>query len=177
MSELKIPVTSADYIQGDGRITLLEYGDYQCSSCGRAYLFVKQLQNHFKDQIRFVFRNFPFTQAHPYAEAAAETVLFAGKHHLFWEMHDLLYQNQKNLSFPNLLKLAESLGLSSQELEVTLHTKQFEKEIQECFMGGVRSGVNGTPTFFIDNQRYNGPLLPESIAREIEKAYQNQKMQ
>ena len=100
MATLKIPVNTEDHIQGNSHaiITLVEYGDYECPYCGMAYPVVKQLQKHFDKQLRFVFRNFPLTEAHPYAQIAAETAEFAASHNRFWEMHDLLYENQSSLS-------------------------------------------------------------------------------
>lgn len=176
MALLKAPVTSEDFIQGNGTVTLVEYGDYQCPFCGKAYPLVKQLQKHFRGQLRLVFRNFPLTQVHPYAEAAAETAMFAGKHDLFWKMHDLLFENQEDLSLPMLVDLTEALGLSGKELEKVISEKRFEAKIQEDFLGGVRSGVNGTPTFFINDQRYDGPISFESIVSAVDSSTHSQKM-
>ena len=113
MSILQIPVTSADHIQGDphAHVTLVEYGDYECPSCGLAYPIVKAVQKHFGKRLRFVFRNFPLTQVHPQAENAAETAEFAGAHDHFWEMHDGLYENQDALGLATYLALAKALGL------------------------------------------------------------------
>ncbi|HEX6467050.1 MAG TPA: thioredoxin domain-containing protein, partial [Terriglobales bacterium] len=118
MAILKVPVTSADHIQGeeDAPVTLVEYGDYECPHCGRAYGIIKRVQKHFGRRLRFVFRNFPLNESHPNAENAAESSEFAAAHGRFWEMHDLLYENQEQLSLPALLELAESLGLSGKEL-------------------------------------------------------------
>src|SRR5712692_8809710 len=112
MSKLKIPVTAADHSQGsaDAPITLVEYGDYECPHCGRAYPIVKRVQKHFGKGIVFVFRNFPLSETHPHAESAAEAAEFAGAHGKFWEMHDLLFENQERLSEPLYLELAEELS-------------------------------------------------------------------
>src|SRR5580698_2751960 len=112
MSKLTARITGQDHTQGKTNApwTLVEYGDYQCPSCGDAHSVVKQLQEHFGDQLRFVFRNFPLDM-HPYAEHAAETAEFAGAHGKFWEMHDLLFENQSNLKDTGLLKLAVQLRL------------------------------------------------------------------
>ena len=95
MSKLSVPVSSEDHRQGDmdAAFILVEYGDYECPSCGQAYPIVKRLQKHFGKRLLFVFRNFPLSQMHPHAESAAETAEFAGTHDKFWEMHDLLYEN------------------------------------------------------------------------------------
>jgi protein-disulfide isomerase len=99
VTKLAVAVSEKDHRQGDKNApcTLVEYGDYQCPSCGQAYPIVKRVQKHFGKRLSFVFRNFPLTQLHPYAEPAAETAEFAGAHEKFWEMHDLLYENQDRL--------------------------------------------------------------------------------
>ncbi len=164
---LRVPVTSSDHIQGnvDAIITLVEYGDYQCPYCGEAYPVIKQVQKHFGDQIRFVFRNFPLSEVHPFAKVAAEAAEFAAEHNKFWQMHDLIYENQTNLSQSMLLGLATVLKLPVKQLEIDIQTKAYEAKISEDFMGGVKSGVNGTPTFFINQHRYNGsPEFRELVA-------------
>lgn len=170
MSTLKIPVTKADHIQGSesAPITLVEYGDYECPFCGRAYHVIKQLQKHFGKQLRFVFRNFPLTQLHPQAEVAAEAAEFAATNDKFWEMHDLIYENQTSLSEPLLLELGMTLGLDTNELRMAIETKGFEEKIRADFLGGVRSGVNGTPTFFINGERYNGSYEYEDLEAALE---------
>lgn len=160
MATLSIPVSSADHSQGPERaeLTLTEYGDYECPYCGRAYPIVKRVQKHFGERLRFVFRNFPLGQLHPHAEAAAETAEFAGAHGKFWEMHDLLFENQERLGGPLFQELAGKLELSGTELRQALEEGKFRSRVRGDFTGGVRSGVNGTPTFFINGQRHNGPF-------------------
>lgn len=169
MATLKVPVTLEDHIEGNEHapITLVEYGDYQCPYCRMAAVVVKQLQSHFGDQLKFVFRNFPLANVHPLAEVAAETAEFASEHGLFWEMHDLIYANQDNLSVPFLLELAETLNLSTIKLKNALENRTYEPKVKKDFIGGVRSGVNGTPTFYIQDQRYNGPNDFESLSLAI----------
>lgn len=169
MTALKIPVTAEDHIQGseNAPITLVKYGDYQCPFCGQAYYIVKRIQEYFGDQLRFVFRNFPLSEMHPYAEPAAETAEFAADNGQFWEMHDLLYENQERLSTPLLFELAGALKLSSSDLEIVLESARYKDKIKNDFMGGVRSGVNGTPTFFINGQRYNGSFEFEELISAI----------
>lgn len=160
MSILKVPVDVEDHIQGDKRapITLVEYGDYECPFCGKAYYFVKQIEKHFGKQLCFIFRNFPLKELHPHAEAAAEAAEFAADHKKFWEMHDLIFENQENLSIPTLLELGQDLELSTEDLDEAIVNKKYESKISKDFMGGVRSGVNGTPTFYINDQKYVGPF-------------------
>lgn len=171
MPSLKVPVTAEDHIQGNENalVTLVEYGDYECPHCGHAHTIVKQLQRQFGSKLRFVFRNFPLTEIHPLAEPAAETAEYADSLGLFWEMHDLIFENQANLSSGLLIELAESLGLSEGKLEKILLNHTYEPKIQKDFLGGVKSGVNGTPTFFINNERHRGSFEFEELAAAIQQ--------
>jgi protein-disulfide isomerase len=170
MSKLSVPVSDKDHRQGDpdAPCTLVEYGDYQCPSCGHAYPIVKRVQKHFGKRLLFVFRNFPLSEMHPYAEPAAETAEFAGAHHKFWEMHDLLYENQDRLDDALLFQLAQQLQLDPEKLRQALASREFEPRVRTDFRGGVRSGVNGTPTFFINGQRHDGAYDYASLVDAIE---------
>jgi protein-disulfide isomerase len=167
MTTLKVPVGPADHIQGDsGAVcTLVEYGDYECPYCGSAYPIVKRIQKHFGKRLRFVFRNFPLAEAHPHAESAAESAEFAGAHHKFWEMHDALYENQDRLGGALYLELAKELKLSPADLRASLEKREFLPKVRADFSGGARSGVNGTPTFYINGHRHDASFdYPELVA-------------
>jgi protein-disulfide isomerase len=170
MSDLKIPVTSSDHIQGNlkAMVTFVEYGDYQCPYCGEAYPVVKLLQQHFGKDLCFVFRNFPLTQMHPEAEPAAETAEFAGAHGQFWEAHDALYENQPLLGLPLYASIIKVLGLSEAELVQALNEHAYLPKIKADFEGGVLSGVQGTPTFFVNGQHHQGGYDLGSLAEAIE---------
>jgi protein-disulfide isomerase len=169
MSNLSARVTSQDHSQGKTNApwTLVEYGDYQCPSCGDAFAIVKRLQKHFGDQLRFVFRNFPLDM-HPYAEHAAETAEFAAAHGKFWEMHDLLFENQDNLKDSALLKLAVQLRLSSDHLKHALSEGTYAARVKTDLDSGDASGVQGTPTFYINGQRHDGSYDYDSMVEAIE---------
>jgi protein-disulfide isomerase len=169
MTRLSVAVGDNDHLQGshDAPCTLLEYGDYQCPSCGAAYPIVKRVQKHFGKRLAFVFRNFPLTQLHRYAEAAAETAEFAAAHGKFWQMHDLIYENQQRLDEDLLVELAEQVHLVPAQLMGALESKQFESRVKTDFSSGVRSGVNGTPTFFINGQRHDGSYDFDSLVEAI----------
>jgi protein-disulfide isomerase len=169
MAKLMVPVTSSDHIRGDEHApaTLVEYGDLECPSCGLAHPIIEQVRRHFGSRLRFVFRHFPLTEVHPNAGSAAETAEFAGAHGRFWEMHDRIFENQDHLGIPLLFALAESLGLSEQNLQDALERQIYAPKIQSDFLGGVRSGVNGTPTFFIGDQRHDGPFDFETLVLAI----------
>jgi protein-disulfide isomerase len=170
MATLKVPVAPEDHVQGDpdAELTLLEYGDYECPHCGRAHPIVKRVQKRFGRRLRFVFRNFPLTQIHPHAQAAAEAAEFAGANGRFWEMHDLIYQNQARLGPPLLFALAEELGLDPHALREALTAGEFAPRVRRDFLSGVRSGVNGTPTFFVNEQRHDGPWEFEDLVTALE---------
>jgi protein-disulfide isomerase len=172
VSPLTIPVGDNDHRRGDAHApcVLVEYGDYECPHCRAALPLVHQITRHFGKQLCFVFRNFPMTQTHFNAQAAAETAEFAGSEGKFWEMHELLFANQERLSFDLYLELASRIGLSQDALREALQNGAYEKRVRADFTSGVRSGVNGTPTFFINNERYNGPRDFEHLAAAIDAA-------
>lgn len=176
MATLRIPVDEADHAQGpaDAPVTLVEYGDYQCPYCGAAYPVVQRLQRRFGDELRFVFRNFPLEQLHPEAVAAAMTAEFGAAHARFWETHDALYENQEDLGGPMYESIVTELGLDADELQAALEAEAYADRIRGDFNGGVRSGVNGTPTFFVNGVRYDGSpdfeSMEEMLARAIRGA-------
>jgi protein-disulfide isomerase len=172
MTQLTIPVSADDHAEGNAAapVTLVEYGDYQCPYCGAAYPLVKQLQKHFGGDLRFVFRNFPLTQAHPLAQMAAELAEAAAQQGQFWPMHDWIYENQQQWSGGDgeeLLGGNAVVGLDTAKLELALKQPQIAKRIKADFNGGVRSGVNGTPSFFINGKLHQGS--PQALAQVIGK--------
>lgn len=172
MSHLKIPVNSHDHSQGAAaaKVTLVEYGDYQCPYCGAACPLVKRLQCLLGDELQLVFRNFPLAEMHPQALAAAMTAEFAATHGQFWQAHDALYENQARLGPKFYEYLLGRLGLSVQDFQAALQAGTYVEQIRADFNGGVRSGVNGTPTFFINGQRYDGPLEFDALAEALNGA-------
>jgi len=153
------PVSAHDHAEGpaDAPLTLVEYGDYQCPYCGAAYPVVKRLQKTLGKKLRFVFRNFPLTQAHPYALIAAEAAEAAALQGKFWEMHDLLFEEQALLEPEIIPSWAKRTGLNLAQFGNDIKQGVVAKRIQEDRRSGIRSGVNGTPTFFINGTRYEGP--------------------
>jgi protein-disulfide isomerase len=162
-TDLTTPVGETDHIQGasDARVTLVEYGDYECPYCGMAYPIVKRLQARLGDQLRFVFRNFPLSEMHPHAAAAAELAEAAALQGKFWEMHDALYENQRALAPADLERYARKLGLDLDSIETAFKGGALRQRVKADFTSGVRSGVNGTPTFFIDGRRFDGDWRDE----------------
>ena len=170
MSQLKPPVSANDHVQGRAKapVTIVEYGDYECPYCGEAYPITKALQERLGDQLRFVFRNFPLAEAHPHAEHAAEAAEAAGAQGKFWEMHDLLYEKQDALEDEDLLRYAKALHLDVPRFVKDMEEHRYADRVREDFSSGVRSGVNGTPSFFINGARHDGPFDERSLMAAIE---------
>src|SRR5215467_1904443 len=147
-----------DHIQGpvDAPINLVEYGDYECPYCGEAYPIVKDIQNRYKNRLCFAFRNFPLINSHPHAQHAAEAAEAADEQDRFWEMHDILYENQEALEDEDLARYASALRLDSKRFVSEVLAGAHAARIREDFRSGVRHDVNGTPTFFIDGVRFDG---------------------
>jgi protein-disulfide isomerase len=168
-ARLTPPVTARDHAQGppEAPVTLVEYGDFECPHCGRAYPMVKAVQRSLGHNLRFVFRNFPLTKSHEHAEHAAEMAEAAGQHGKFWEMHDLLFEHQDALEDENLVAYAASLGIDAAGAAAALVEGTFSARVREDFASGAKSGVNGTPTFFINGVRYDGLMHPTALLEAL----------
>jgi protein-disulfide isomerase len=165
-----LDVRPDDHIQGpqDAPVSLLEYGDYECPYCGEAHPIVKQIQRTLGENMRFIFRNFPLTSVHANAEEAAEAAEAAGAQGKFWEMHDRLYEHQDELAYTQLIEHARRLGLDVEKFEDELDRHVYTPRVREDFMSGVRGGVNGTPTFFINGVRHDGSYDFETLLQAIQ---------
>jgi NhaA family Na+:H+ antiporter len=168
---LKPPVGDRDHIQGpaDAAVTLVEYGDYECPHCRQVAPIVEQLQDRFGDRLRYVFRHFPITSAHPNAQLAAEAAEAAAAQGKFWEMHDRIFEHTGPLDKQQLVSFAQELDLDVERFERELDEHVYADRVREDFMSGVRSGANGTPAFFLNRVRYDGPWDLDSLIAEIEK--------
>ncbi len=164
------PVSARDHTEGlaDAPLTLVEYGDYQCPYCGAAYPVVKRLQRTLGKKLRFVFRNFPLTQSHPHALIAAEAAEAAALQGKFWEMHDLLFEQQTLLKPETIPLWAKRIGLNLEQFGNDMKQGVVGKRIKEDRQSGIRSGVNGTPTFYINGARYDGPHDYGSLLAALE---------
>jgi len=158
IKSLTLPDPERDHIYGSANesIKLLEYGDYECPFCAEAQPIIKEIQRRLGDDLLFAFRNFPLTNIHPYAEHAAEAAEAAGAQENFWGMHDILFENQTALDDEDLAAYAAELGLDETRLIREVTSGVYTPRIREDFKSGVRAGVNGTPTFFINGERYDG---------------------
>lgn len=155
---LAIPVNEHDHVLGpaDAPVTMVEYGDFECPHCAAAHLMLKTVLKRMGSRLRFVYRHMPLTQVHPNAELAAEASEAAGAQGKFWPMHDALFEHQSQLSPVLVPVLAERLELDMRRVVEDLASRRYRDKVRQDFMGAVRSGAAGTPTFFINDQRYEG---------------------
>ena len=157
-STLRIPIRERDHLAGDlsAKIKLIEYGDYQCPHCGDAYAILKQIQKEHGSSLLFVFRNFPLTEVHPFAMQAAIAAEAAALQNKFWEMHDIIYENQSKLGKGGLFNMAKKINLDIDRYKKDIADENLQTKVENDFEGGMRSGVNFTPSFFIDGKKFDG---------------------
>jgi protein-disulfide isomerase len=171
MSELILPVSGRDHVKGprSAPVTLVEYGDYECPYCGQAYWCIKDLEETLGDLLCFAFRNLPLAYMHPHAEHAAEAVEASAAQGKFWEMHGSLFEHQEALHDRDLVDYAARIGLDVPLFirEMTLH--RYAAQVRDDFLGGVRCGVTGTPTLFVNGVLYRGSLNLRSLLAAIEQ--------
>jgi protein-disulfide isomerase len=172
VSKLTVPSAGRDHIQGGGDavITLLEYGDYECPYCGDAHPVVRAIRQQSGARLCFAFRHFPLVNAHPHAEHAAEAAEAAGAQGRFWEMHDMLFENQEALEDDDLARYASALGLDAKRLTREVSSRNQLSRIREDFHAGARAGVNGTPTFFINGAAYEGEVEVEPMLAALHQS-------
>jgi protein-disulfide isomerase len=157
-SKLMLSRAKLDHIQGpiDAPISLVEFGDYECPYCGEAYPIIKAIQKKLGKRLCFAFRNFPLSNMHPHAEHAAEAAEAAAAQGKFWEMHDMLYENQSALEDDDIAGYATDLSLDANKIFAEIQAGTYTAHVRDDFKAGVHAGVNGTPTFFINGVRYDG---------------------
>ena len=177
---LRLAVHENDHSIGpiDAPVTLVEYGDYECPFCYRAHPLVTQMQRQFGQRLRFVFRNFPLTQIHPHALAAAQAAESVGANagaDAFWRMHHTIFEHQQDsrdaLDEAHLLRYAASSGADPVQVKLDLDNGTFEDKVKADLLSGIHSGVNGTPTFFINGRRFDGDWTDRrAFAAALEEA-------
>ena len=172
MAKLKPPVSDQDHVKGDlhAPVVLVEYGDFQCPHCGAAFPIVEQIVKEYKDKMAFVFRHFPLAEAHPYAQAAAVASEAAANQGKFWQMHALIFENQHLLGPGMLLQLANALKLDMKKFEHDFKDPKLFKKVEDQFESGIISGVNGTPSFYINGIKYNDSYDYDLLTRAIDEA-------
>jgi protein-disulfide isomerase len=169
---LAVPVGKSDHWQGqeNAPVTLLEYGDYQCPYCADVHPMIQRIARAMGVQLRFVFRHMPLNEVHPFAQYAAEAAEAAGAQGKFWEMHNAIYSQQSELGSDLLHQLAAALKLDIPRFQADLDARRFRPRVKRDFMSGMRSGVAGTPAFFINGKRYEGTLDGASLLSAVGRA-------
>jgi protein-disulfide isomerase len=169
---LSVAVGKSDHAQGPetAPVTLVEYGDYQCPYCADMNPMIKAIAKAMGTQLRFVFRHMPLLEMHPYAQHAAEAAEAAGAQGKFWEMHDGILQQQSELGSDLLHQLAVKINLDLEKFSSEVEERRYRPRVKRDFMGGMRSGVAATPTFFINGKRYEGALDHASLLSAIGRA-------
>jgi protein-disulfide isomerase len=169
---LTVPVTDRDHVRGDlgARFTLVEYGDYECPYCRAAHPVVKEVERRLNGQLCFAYRHFPIVNAHPHAVRAAQAAEAAGAQGQFWLMHDRLFESMTGLADEALVRLAVQIGLDARRFVSDLAANQYLDRIREDMSSGARSGVNGTPTFFVGGVRHDGPLDAVSLIAAMQRS-------
>lgn len=169
--------TLTNHVEGNGSagVTLIEYGDYQCPFCGQYFPTLKQVEAQYNDQIHFQFRNYPLTNLHPNAFAAARAAEAAGLQNKFWEMHDILYQTQTQWSGASdalsiYKQYAKQLGLNVTRFETDFASSKVNDLINADSAEGTKLGISGTPTFFIDGKKVEIANNPAAFQKVIQDA-------
>ncbi len=173
VARLRLPVGERDHVQGPAgaRVTLVEYGDYECPYCRAAVPIVRELQELLGDQLRYVFRHFPLTDLHPHAQHAAEAAEAAAAQGRFFEMHAALYEHQEALEDDQLVEYAEDLDLDAARIRNELVAHSHAGRVREDFESGLRSDARGTPTFYLDDVRYDGIVGVRQFLAAIQEAH------
>ena len=171
MSQLTVPVSARDHLRGsiDAPVIMVEYADFECPYCAQAYPVVKALENQLGDMLAVAFRHFPLATVHPHAQLAAEAAEAAGAQGRFWDMHDTLFENQSRLAPDDLVAYASMLQLDVARFAQDVAAHRHAGKIREDFISGVRSGISGTPTFFINGLMHTG-YDPASLLAAIRHA-------
>lgn len=172
MARLIPPLGSRDHIRGDPNapIVLVEYGDIECPHCAAAQSDVKELEDALGADLCFVFRHFPLSVVHPHAWRAAEAAEAAGVQGKFWEMLGLLFSRQDALGSEDLLERAIGLGLDLRMFHAELAAGVHADRVRDDFANGIRCGVNGTPTFFVNGRRHDGPVELAALVEAVQRA-------
>jgi protein-disulfide isomerase len=173
--DLAIPVSAVDHVLGaeHSPVTVVEYGDFECPICKQAAPAVKLVLERFGARIRFVFRHFPVESAHPHAMHAAQAAEAAGGQGKFWQMHDLLFDNQRHLKMAHLREYAQRLDLDMPRFIAEMDDEIYLQRIREHMAGGTRSHVRGTPTFFINGVIHDVSFGMHALMEGVEAALKN----
>lgn len=138
----------------DAKVVVVEFSDFQCPACGQMYPIVKRLSDEYSATVKFVYRDFPLTTIHPFAQKAAEAAQCAFDQNNFWNYHDKLFENQQSLQIADLKKYAGEVGLDQAVFDQCLDSGKNVAEVKADSDAAVSAGATGTPTFFVNNRKY-----------------------
>jgi protein-disulfide isomerase len=171
LSQLLLPLQPDDHVEGGehARYTLVEYGDYECPDCGRLFVALSELRAELGDQMRLAYRHYPLSGIHPHAQQAAEAAEAADAQGRFWDMHNLLFQNQTVLRTKNLEAYAQQLSLDTSRFHRELKDRVYEERVREDFRRGVANGVYGTPGLFVNGVRYSGAMDRAALLAKLKE--------
>jgi len=174
MAGLKPPFNEKDHFRGNrnASVQLVEYGDFECPHCGAAHPVLKEIEKKYNSQIVLIFRHFPLSEIHPYARMAAVASESASRQGKFWEMHDLIFENQDLLDRELLLRLARFIHMDTKAFQLDLENPELFEKVESDFESGILSGVNGTPSFYVNGDKYDGPYTFQSLAYALDQALQ-----
>lgn len=174
-----LQVQSSDWIKGNANsiVTLIEYSDFQCPACASYYPLLKKLTSEFSNDITFVYRHFPLRQIHPNAQLAGQAAEAGGKQDRFWEMHDMIFEGQKNWSNQSLnlaedifVSYAEQLDIDIEKFKIDINSKEVKDKVNSDYRSGIRSGTNSTPTFFLNGEKIQNPRGYEAFKSLLNNA-------
>lgn len=171
VSRLSVAISDQDHWQGpaDAPLSLVEYGDFECPFCGDAFSIIQQVRRRLGDRLVFVYRHYPVPRVHPNAQRAAEASEAAAAQGRFWEMHDHLFRHQPSLAEPDLIRHAATLGLDADRFGRELHERMYAERVREDLVSGTESGVQGTPTFFVNGVLHTGPWDVRALLAALER--------
>lgn len=171
---MSVTISSTDHVKGadSARITLIEYGDFECPYCARAHQALSELLPQYGDDVRLVYRHMPLADMHPDATPAAEAAEAAGAQGKFWEMHDALFASQQNLSDAAFQALAEDIGLDGAAFADSLQGGKYAEKVASDAASGRQAGAHRTPTFFINGVQFDGDSDAQSLDQALSAALQ-----
>lgn len=169
--DLAVPVSAVDHAQGvaHARVTLVEYGDFECPNCKQAAPAVALLLKRHARELRLVYRHFPLEEVHPHALHAALAAEAAAGQEKFWPMHDLLFEHQRRLKLPQLRGYAERLELDMTRYDAEMDSTVYLQRVREEIAGGRASGVRSTPTFFVNGRLQDVSFGLQHLAEAVQK--------
>jgi protein-disulfide isomerase len=166
------PDESIDHITGpaSAKVTIIEYGDFECPSCGQAHATMKTILKHFSHQVRFVFRHYPQVEGHPHAELAAEAAEAAGAQGCFWPFYDVLFEHQGHLSEKHLRQYAQQIGLDLERYDYEMNDHVYLQRVQEHSKGGKQLGIRSMPAFYVNGTFTDVSFGLQHLEEAVERA-------